>query len=144
MKRISYVHSLILQRKHKGFVHVFCFIFLMPNPQARRPNPGCNGTGSILGDNGCALRTPGLLSGTISYPWPPHLFSVFMFAFFWLEFCAISVFRQAQSWDHIPQLCWGFKVQIKSYTWNCWLACCFWSALKCILDLNNQIQCWSS
>lgn len=74
MKRISSVHSLTLQRKHKGFVHVFCFRFLMSNPRARRPNPG---TRSILDDNGCALRTPALLGGKISYPWPLHLFSAF-------------------------------------------------------------------
>lgn len=81
MKRISYVHSLILQRKHKGFVHVFCFIFLMSNPQARRPNPGCNGTGSILDYNACVLKIPELLGGKISYPWPLHLFSTFTYVF---------------------------------------------------------------
>lgn len=81
MKRISYVHSLILQRKHKGFVHVFCFIFLMSNPQARRPNPGCNGTGSILDYNTCVLKIPELLGGKISYPWPLHLFSTFTYIF---------------------------------------------------------------
>lgn len=81
MKRISYVHSLILQRKHKGFVHVFCFIFLMSNPQARTPNPVCNGTGSILDYNVCVLRIPELLGGKISYPWLLHLFSACTYIF---------------------------------------------------------------
>ena len=71
------MHSLILQRKHKDFVYVFCFIFLMSNPQARRSNPGCNGTDSILDYNGWVLRIPELLGGKISYPWPLHLFSAF-------------------------------------------------------------------
>lgn len=47
-------------------MHVFCFIFLLSNPQARRPNPDCNRTGNILDDNGCILRTPELWVGRLA------------------------------------------------------------------------------
>lgn len=53
----------------------------MSNPQARRPNPGSNGTGGILDDNGYIRRIPELRGGNMSYPRPLHLFGAFTYIF---------------------------------------------------------------